>query len=206
MITLIIFSGCTNELEINSAFYCEKLELNCKRESIYVTLITTKGEIGLQLFGETNPVTVANFIKNINSGIYNKKQFYKIIEYPNNKVIHSGAFISTKLIGNLNNYDAIFHKTIPLEIAMKNLSEPKYNNQIDDPFKINMIKHKFEEGTLSMVKIGKNKSSKTEFFFSLKKSEEFNGRYSVFGKVVRGYEILNKLDETDSILEIKQIN
>ena len=206
MSTLILFSSCTNKIEIKSITYCEKLELNCDKKNTYVTVTTTKGEIGIQLFGKTNPVTVANFIKNINSGIYNKKQFYKIIEYPNNKVIHSGAYTSNESIRNLNKYDAKFHKTIPLEIAIKNLSEPRYNIQVVDPFKISRIKHKFEEGTLSMVKIGKNKSSKTEFFFSLKKSEEFNGRYSVFGKVIKGYEILYELNETDRILNMKQIN
>tara|TARA_Y100001968_G_C19404876_1_gene743090 strand:+ start:1239 stop:1421 length:183 start_codon:yes stop_codon:yes gene_type:complete len=53
-----------------------------------------------------------------------------------------------------------------------------------------------------MVKVGKNKSSSTEFFFLLNKSSDFTGRYSFFGIVLKGFEILNKIDEKDMILKI----
>ena len=53
-----------------------------------------------------------------------------------------------------------------------------------------------------MVKSGKRKSSSTEFFFVTNKFPELDGRYSIFGKVVKGFEILEKIDKKDFIYEI----
>ena len=53
-----------------------------------------------------------------------------------------------------------------------------------------------------MVKSGEKNSSSTEFFFVTNKFPELNGRYSIFGKVVKGIEILQKIDKEDLIYEI----
>ena len=53
-----------------------------------------------------------------------------------------------------------------------------------------------------MVKNGKRNSSSTEFFFVTNKFPELDGRYSIFGKVVKGIEILKKIDKEDLIYEI----
>ena len=64
----------------------------------------------------------------------------------------------------------------------------------------------FEKGSLAMVRNGKRSSSSTEFFFVTNKFPELDGRYSIFGKVVKGLEILDKIDEKDLIYEILIIN
>ena len=61
----------------------------------------------------------------------------------------------------------------------------------------------FENGSLAMVKSGERKSSSTEFFFVTYKFPELDGRYSVFGKVVKGFEVLEKIDKKDLIYEIE---
>tara|TARA_Y100000991_G_C21953751_1_gene341039 strand:- start:321 stop:494 length:174 start_codon:yes stop_codon:yes gene_type:complete len=53
-----------------------------------------------------------------------------------------------------------------------------------------------------MVKSGERNSSSTEFFFVTNKFPEIDGRYSIFGKVVKGIEILEKIDKKDLIYEI----
>ena len=53
-----------------------------------------------------------------------------------------------------------------------------------------------------MVKSGKSNSSSTEFFFVTNKLPELDGRYSVFGKIVKGIEILDKIEKKDLIYEI----
>jgi len=53
-----------------------------------------------------------------------------------------------------------------------------------------------------MVKNGDRNSSSTEFFFVTNKFPELDGRYSIFGKVVQGIEILEELDNDDLIYEI----
>ena len=54
-----------------------------------------------------------------------------------------------------------------------------------------------------MVKFSKTKSSSTEFFISTQKSAVLEGRYSVFGKVIKGFEILENLESKDYILKIE---
>ena len=74
---------------------------------------------------------------------------------------------------------------------------------MSDPLKYKFLKNAFQKGSISMAKISKTKSSSTEFFISTQKSTVFDGRYSVFGKVINGFEILEILDNNDSILNIE---
>ena len=53
-----------------------------------------------------------------------------------------------------------------------------------------------------MVRSGKNNSSSTEFFFVTDKFPELDGRYSIFGKVTEGIEVLEKINKDDFIYEI----
>ena len=54
-----------------------------------------------------------------------------------------------------------------------------------------------------MVKINEKRSSSTEFFFALNSLPEFDGRYSIFGRVISGSEILNNIDRNDLIKKIE---
>ena len=141
-------------------------------------------------------------MKNVDEGIYRNKSFYKILKFPNIKIIQSGAHTNFGIQRKLNAENTHLKRIIPLEIAIKNSNEPIYNSQIKDPMKLNQIKHSFEKGSLAMVKVGEKSSSSTEFFFILKKSSEFDGRYSIFGKVVNGFDTLNKIEKGDIILKI----
>ena len=89
-----------------------------------------------------------------------------------------------------------------MEIKLKKVSEPVYQSQILDPFEIDNLTTFFEKGSLAMVKSGEKNSSSTEFFFVTNKFPELNGRYSIFGKVVKGIEILEKINKEDLIYEI----
>ena len=57
-----------------------------------------------------------------------------------------------------------------------------------------------------MAKISKTKSSATEFFISTQKSAILEGRYSVFGKVINGFDILDSIGVNDFILKIEVNN
>ena len=57
-----------------------------------------------------------------------------------------------------------------------------------------------------MVKINKNKSSSTEFFLVTGKVPELDGRYSIFGKIINGLDVLEKINKEDFIKEVKISN
>ncbi len=144
---------------------------------------------------------MANFISKVKNNLYKNKKFYKIINYSNNKLIYNGLN-KYKNFGQTNLKGAENFDTIPLEIKLKN-KEPVYETPLISPLKINNLQHKFKRGSLSMVKVNNKRSSSTEFFFSLNNSPELDGRYSVFGRVISGLEILDKIDKNDLIKKIE---
>ena len=150
------------------------------------------------MFGSSNPLTVSNFKKNISNNIYINSKFYKVIDYSNTKIIRGG--INHENEENILNNKAI--KNIPLEIQLTTMQEPIYNREISDPLEFKFLKNTFQKGSISMVKISKTKSSSTEFFISTQKSAVLEGRYSVFGKVINGFEILENIESKDYILKI----
>ena len=57
-----------------------------------------------------------------------------------------------------------------------------------------------------MVKTSKNTSSSTEFFFVTSKIPELDGRYSIFGKIIKGSDVLKKISKDDYIKEVQISN
>ena len=205
---MFLITGCSVKTDLDSNYYCEKLNLNCVRENRKISFKTSKGDFDVKLYGENNPVTVNNFIKNIKKNIYKNKRFYKIINFPQVQLIHSGIYAENNYYKKENQNQNLntFIQNIPLEIKFKKEIEPKYKYQIVDPSQIVNLANFFEKGSLAMVKSGKRNSSSTEFFFVTNKFPELDGRYSIFGKVVKGIEVLDKIDKEDLIFEIIIIN
>ena len=197
----LLINCCGYKNKENTQYFCEKLNLKCNTQEDIISFYTSKGIIKIQLFAESHPVTVANFISKVKSNFYINKKFYKIINYSSNKLIHSGLNkindFGQRYIGDLENIDSI-----PLEIKLNN-NDPIYETPIMNPLEIKNLSHKFKKGSLSMVRINKKRSSSTEFFFTLNNLPEFDGRYSIFGKVISGIEILDKIDKNDLIKKIE---
>ena len=53
-----------------------------------------------------------------------------------------------------------------------------------------------------MVKKGENNSSSTEFFFVTNEIPELDGRYAVFGQIIEGLEVLNRIQKDDLIYKV----
>jgi len=198
-------SACSFKSQIDSNYYCQKLELNCIKNNEIAYFKTSKGNFEVKLFGKDNPVTVSNFIENINNNIYKNKKFYKIINYPQIKFIHGGINPENEFYIEQNQTLNKTSASIPLEIKFKEEIKPRYNYQIKNPNEtINLI-NTFESGSIAMVKSGKKKSSSTEFFFVTSKIPELDGRYSIFGKIIKGLDVLEKINKEDFIKTV-QIN
>ena len=199
---MVLITGCSFKSVLDSDYYCQKLNLNCIKKNRRVVFKTSKGNFDVKLYGENNPVTVNNFIDNIEKNIYKNKRFYKIINYPQVKLIYSGVY-QEKNYENKNNQNLIkLRINIPLELKLKKETDPKYGYEILDPSKNVNLVNVFEKGSLAMVKSGERNASSTEFFFVTNEFPELNGRYSIFGKIVKGIEILEKIDKEDLIYEI----
>jgi len=203
---LFLVQACSYKSKIDSNYYCQKLKFNCIQSNKVVNFKTSKGDFEVKLFGKDNPVTVSNFLENIDNNIYINQKFYKIINYPQITFIHGGVNPENKFYierkQNLNKKSP----SIPLEIKFKDEIKPRYNYQIKNPNEIENLVNTFESGSIAMVKSGKNKSSSTEFFFVTSKISELDGRYSVFGKIIKGLEVLEKINKEDYIKAVQISN
>ena len=198
--------ACSFKNEIDSNYYCQKLKFSCVYDNKIVKFKTSKGNFEVELFGKDNPVTVSNFIENIDNNIYKNQKFYKIINYPQIRVIHGGINPENKFFieryQNLNKSSP----SIPLEIKLKEETKPRYNFQIKNPYETKNLVNTFESGSIAMVKSGKNKSSSTEFFFVTSKIPELDGRYSIFGKIIKGLDVLKTIKKEDYIKSVQISN
>ena len=203
---MFLVQACSYKSKIDQNYYCQKLKFSCIQSNKVVNFKTSKGDFEVKLFGKDNPVTVSNFLENIDNNIYENKKFYKIINYPQIRFIHGGvnpenkSYIERKL--NLNKTSP----TIPLEIKFKEEIKPRYNYQIKNPSETVNLVNTFESGSIAMVKSGKDKSSSTEFFFVTTKIPELDGRYSIFGKIIKGLDVLEKINKEDYIKAVQISN
>ena len=198
--------ACSFKDEIDSNYYCQKLKLTCIKVNKIAKFTTSKGDLEVELFGKDNPVTVSNFLENIKNNIYKNKKFYKIINYPQIKFIHGGVRSENKFYFEKNQTQNKISGSIPLEIKYKEEIKPRYNYQIKRAYDNENLVNTFDKGSIAMVKNGKNNSSSTEFFFVTNKIPELDGRYSIFGKVVRGLDVLEKIKKEDYIKEVQISN
>ena len=123
---MYLIQSCSFKNEVDSNYYCQKFKLRCTQSNKIVHFKTTKGDFEVKLFGKDNPVTVSNFLENIENNIYVNQKFYKIIKYPQISFIHGG-------INQKNKFDIERKQTlkktslsIPLEIKFKDEIKPRY--------------------------------------------------------------------------------
>ena len=203
---MFLVQACSYKKQFDSNYYCKKLKFNCVQSNKIVNFKTSKGNFEVILFGKHNPVTVTNFLENIDNNIYVNQKFYKIINYPQVRFIHGGVNPENKLyIENKQNLNKI-GPSIPLEIKFKEEIKPRYNYQIKNPNETENLVNTFENGSIAMDKSGKNMSSSTEFFFVTSNIPELDGRYSIFGKIIKGLDVLKKINKEDYIKSVQITN
>ena len=203
---MFLLQACSYKNKVDSNYYCQKLRFSCIHNNKVVNFKTTKGDFEVELFGKDNPVTVSNFLENIDNDIYLNQKFYKIINLTQIRFVHGGVNPKNKLYFERNQKLNKTSPSIPLEIKFKEESKPRYSYQIKDPNETENLVNTFENGSIAMVKSGKNKSSSTEFFFVTTKIPELDGRYSIFGKIIKGLDVLKKINKEDYIKAVQITN
>ena len=198
--------ACSYKSKIDPNYYCQKLKFSCIQSNKVVNFKTSKGDFKVKLFGKDNPVTVSNFLENIDNDIYVNQKFYKIINFTQIRFVHGGVNPKNKFYFERNQNLKKTSPSIPLEIKFKEEIKPRYNYQIKNPNETENLVNTFENGSIAMIKNGKNKSSSTEFFFVTSKIPELDGRYSIFGKIIKGLDVLEKINKEDYIKAVQISN
>ena len=129
------------------------------------------GLIKAELYPETAPNTVNNFIHLINKGYYNGLIFHRVI---NGFMIQGGCPEGTGMGGP--------GYSIAGEFAQNGFE--------------NELKH--TPGVLSMARSMMPDSAGSQFFIMHKTSPHLDGAYAAFGKVIEGLDIVDKIANTNT--------
>ncbi|WP_320668119.1 peptidylprolyl isomerase [Prochlorococcus sp. MIT 1307] len=177
-------------------------------------MTTNRGIILLELYGNTAPITAGNFLDLINKGVYNRTVFHRVIKLPSPFVLQGGdpfsKYPTTPEIdygkGNFIDPKNGLARFIPLEIKLIKEEAPRYNELVTNPRELSQLELIHERGSIAMARSQSLNSGSAQFYIALKTLPELNGRYSVFGKVVDGIDILDKIKEGDFIIQTKILN
>ncbi len=129
-------------------------------------LKTVYGEIRLQLYPAVAPKHIANFKKLINDGFYNGLAFHRV---------KKGIVIQ---VGN------------PATRSDDKATWPQGENSgmPTVPAEFNSIP--YERGTLGAARTNDPNSASSQFFICLDRNTQWDGKYTVFGKVIEGFNVV----------------
>lgn len=131
-----------------------------------VTLKTNFGDIKLELHCAECPRTSQNFIALAASGYYDNSNFHR----------------------NLRGF--MLQGGDPTGTGKSGLSI--WGNQFEDEF-VSTLKHE-KRGCLSMANTGPNTNG-SQFFITYGRQPHLNGVYTVFGRVIDGFDTLDKIEK-----------
>lgn len=132
-----------------------------------VTIEMMNGDkIRAELYPETAPNTVNNFISLVKSGFYDGLIFHRVI---NGFMIQGGCPDGTGMGG-------------PGYSIKGEFSQNGFDNSL-----------KHTEGVLSMARAMDPDSAGSQFFIMHKDAVHLDGAYAAFGKVIEGMDVVNKI-------------
>jgi peptidylprolyl isomerase len=175
-----------------------------------IDLKTSKGTVTVIVDGYNAPVTAGNFVDLVQRGFYNNLTFTRaekdyvlqIGDPPGEEV----GFIDPKTKK---------YRAIPLEVMVKGDKEPMYGVTMEDAgrFREEPVLPFSSFGALAMARPESDPNGgSSQFFFFLFEPELtpagrnlLDGRYTVFGYVTAGQEVLEQLKDADKIESAKVV-
>ncbi|MFZ4985890.1 MAG: peptidylprolyl isomerase [Blastocatellia bacterium] len=134
-----------------------------------VILRTSLGDMTLALDPDLAPEHVRNFLNLVQTGWYDRTAFHRIVP----GFVVQGGVGSTRLDGKPHYADK-WVRTLPPEFSQT---------------------RKHLRGSLSMARTDDPNSASTSFFIVLAPATNLDGKYTIFGKLVDGFDTLDKLEK-----------
>lgn len=141
------------------------------KKKAYVQLVTSHGNLNVELHSDQVPKTCENFLKHCLNGYYDETVFHRSIKH---FMIQGGDPEGTGTGG-----------------------QSIWGKPFKDEFKPNLTHS--GRGVLSMANSGPN-TNKSQFFITFRSARHLDNKHTVFGRVVGGMETLDKMEsiKTDS--------
>lgn len=150
-----------------------------------ISMTTTAGTMEFELWPETAPKTVENFVKLADSGYFDGQCFHRIIS---GFVIQGGDPNSKEGYGPTGTLDGADAGAI----RKWGRGGPGYNVRAE----FSARKHEF--GVLSMARSADPNSAGSQFFVCLGNLASLDNQYTTFGKLTKGAEVLKALGTAET--------
>ena len=162
-------------LKLFFIFLLSFLSINVFAEkNVQFVINTSKGNIVIETYPEKAPITVKNFESYVNKGFYNATIFHRVID---GFMIQGGGFT-------------------------KDMSEKKTDAPIKNEADNGLKNKKY---TIAMARTSIPDSATSQFFINVKNNDfldytgQSNPGYSVFGKVIEGKDVVDKIEKVETI-------
>jgi peptidyl-prolyl cis-trans isomerase B (cyclophilin B) len=132
---------------------------------------TSEGDLVVEFWPDVAPNTVENFKKLAKQGFYNGTAFHRIIK---GFMIQGGDPLTKD----------------PTQEARWGTGGPGYQ------IKAEFNSHSHQRGVLSMARSNDPDSAGSQFFICLGDASFLDGKYTAFGKVIKGDDVLGKIGDT----------
>jgi len=140
------------------------------------------GDITLELFPKDAPKHVENFVSLAKKGFYDGQRVHRVEP---NFVVQFGDPQS---------------KTLPMDHPRMGTGDPGYK------IKAEFNSRKFERGVLGMARSQDPDSAGSQVYIMLGPAPFLNGKYTAFGQVTKGMDVVDKIRVGDRITSIKVVN
>lgn len=163
-----------------------KFDIQLNPDSIkithYATIKTNFGDIRIALYGKDAPRTVNNFVTLAKRGYFNQTLIHRIAK---NFLIQMG--------------DGTTRYPLKRDEWGKG-GASIYGGYFPDEINPNSILYKvgYTYGTIAMANSGPNKNL-SQFFICLDEAIDLDKKYTIFGKVLEGYDVIEKIEQEEII-------
>jgi len=153
---------------------CMAFAVTAEAKNPVVFMETSMGNVKVELFEKEAPISVKNFLDYVNKGFYNGTIFHRVI---NGFMIQGGGFTAD-------------FKQKPTNAPIKNEAGNGLKNS---------------RGTIAMARTGAPDSATAQFFINVVNNDMLNRPnpdgfgYAVFGKVVEGMEVVDKIKSVKTV-------
>jgi peptidyl-prolyl cis-trans isomerase B (cyclophilin B) len=188
---------------------CATASTPCLSGTALVSLNTSRGEVQLQLLGDAAPLTAGNFVDLVKRGVYDNTVFHRVVKDPTPFVVQGGDPQSSDPnvaaadygTGSFIDPSTGLPRLIPLELALKGEPQPRYGQPLLNPSDSQRLKLLHERGALAMARSEDPNSASSQFYIALRPITELDGRYAVFGKVLKGMDVVDRIEQGDRLIK-----
>ena len=150
----------------------EKVRKNKNMENIRIKITMDNGkEMEAELYPETAPLTVENFVSLIKERFFDGLIFHRVIK---GFMIQGGDPTGTGMGGSKNKIKGEF---------------------LSNGF-VNELKH--TRGVLSMARAMDPNSASSQFFIMHQDAPHLDGQYAAFGKITKGIEVVDEIADVET--------